>query len=268
MSENEKTIDWLGAFVSDAGGFGWLRPDIHRSGCGKFGCIAVQAYLRWLESIMDRYPDLVIENCSSGGLRMDYAMLARYPLQSTSDQEDYIYTASIAANAPSAVTPEQAGVWSYPLADSTEEQTAFNMVNAMLMRIHQSGRPDVIAPACRKLIREGIACYKQLRADVPHFLPFWPIGLSALGDEWISLGMETEKRIFLAVWRCNSKTGTISLPVPQWKGKPVKASCFYPQSLPAKCEWNREQGSLSAVLPASVSARIFVLERLDAEDDA
>ena len=36
-----------------------------------------------------KYPDLVIENCSSGGLRMDYAMLSRYSIQSTSDQEEY-----------------------------------------------------------------------------------------------------------------------------------------------------------------------------------
>ncbi len=227
-----------------------------------------RAYLRWLESVMERYPDLVFENCSSGGLRLDYAMLARYPLQSTSDQEDYIYTASIAANAPTAVTPEQAGVWSYPLADSTVEQTAFNMVNAMLMRIHQSGRPDIIAPECFAVIKEGIDCYKQMRGEIPTSLPFWPLGLSALGDEWLSLGMETKTRIFIAVWRCNSSTGTISLPVPQWKGKKVKASCFYPQSLPSKCEWNQQAGSLSAVLPASVSARIFVLEQLDAEDDA
>lgn len=214
------------------------------------------------------YPNLVIENCSSGGLRMDYAMLARYPLQSTSDQEDYIYTASIAANAPTAVTPEQAGVWSYPLADSTAEQTAFNMVNALLMRIHQSGRPDIITPECFAVIKEGIDCYKQMRDEVSGFLPFWPIGLSALGDEWISLGMEAKNRIFIAVWRCNSKTETISLPVPQWKGRKAQARCFYPKSLPSKCIWNQETGSLSAVLPASVSARIFMLERLDAEDDA
>lgn len=35
-----------------------------------------RAYLKWLDSIFKKYPDLVIENCSSGGLRMDYAMLS------------------------------------------------------------------------------------------------------------------------------------------------------------------------------------------------
>ena len=32
-----------------------------------------RAYLRWLDGIFTDYPDLVIENCSSGGMRMDYA---------------------------------------------------------------------------------------------------------------------------------------------------------------------------------------------------
>ena len=45
-----------------------------------------RAYLAWLDGVFARYPELVIENCSSGGLRMDYAMLSRYSIQSTSDQ--------------------------------------------------------------------------------------------------------------------------------------------------------------------------------------
>lgn len=47
-----------------------------------------RAYLKWLEGVWMRYPDLIIENCSSGGLRMDYAMLSRYSIQSTSDQDE------------------------------------------------------------------------------------------------------------------------------------------------------------------------------------
>lgn len=55
-----------------------------------------RAYLKWLEGVWARYPDLIIENCSSGGLRMDYAMLSRYSIQSTSDQDDYRLYATIA----------------------------------------------------------------------------------------------------------------------------------------------------------------------------
>ena len=98
-----------------------------------------RAYLSWLDTIFETYPDLVIENCSSGGMRIDYAMLSRHSIQSTSDQEDYIKYATIAANAPSGLTPEQAAIWSYPMTEGDEEETIFNMVNAILLRIHQSG---------------------------------------------------------------------------------------------------------------------------------
>lgn len=47
-----------------------------------------RAHLDWMASVLDRHPDLVLENCGSGGLRMDYAQLAVAQLQSTSDQQD------------------------------------------------------------------------------------------------------------------------------------------------------------------------------------
>ena len=55
-----------------------------------------RAHLAWLEEILKRYPDLVIENCGSGGGRMDYAMLSRLQLQSMTDQEDYLKLPMIA----------------------------------------------------------------------------------------------------------------------------------------------------------------------------
>ncbi|WP_330396586.1 alpha-galactosidase [Blautia pseudococcoides] len=44
-----------------------------------------RAYLEWLDGIFEKYPDLIIENCSSGGLRMDYAMLSRYRRMRSAD---------------------------------------------------------------------------------------------------------------------------------------------------------------------------------------
>ncbi len=35
--------------------------------------------LSWLDGLLDRYPELVIENCGSGGGRMDYGMLSHTP---------------------------------------------------------------------------------------------------------------------------------------------------------------------------------------------
>ena len=38
-----------------------------------------RAYLDWLDAVLDRHPGLVLENCASGGMRIDYALLSRTP---------------------------------------------------------------------------------------------------------------------------------------------------------------------------------------------
>lgn len=66
-----------------------------------------RAHLDWLDGVLDRHPGLVIENCSSGAMRADFAMLARLQLQSTSDQEDPLRYASVAVAAPAACCPSR-----------------------------------------------------------------------------------------------------------------------------------------------------------------
>jgi len=127
-------------------GVGYIKMDYNinagigtETGADSFGDGLLEhnrAYLAWLDRIFIRYPQLVIENCSSGGMRMDYAMLSRHSIQSTSDQEDYVRYASIAAASPAALTPEQSAVWSYPLSEGDDEEVIFNMINALLLRVH------------------------------------------------------------------------------------------------------------------------------------
>src|SRR6266496_3364167 len=80
-----------------------------------------RAHLAWLDNILSRYPNLVIENCGSGGGRMDYAILGRLQIQSMTDQEDYLKLPAILVGASAAVLPEQLAVWSYPLTTSNAD---------------------------------------------------------------------------------------------------------------------------------------------------
>jgi len=145
-----------------------------------------RAYLAWLDQVFAKYPELIIENCSSGGLRIDYAMLSRYSIQSTSDQEDYKRYATIAANSPSGLTPEQSAIWSYPLTEGDKEEVIFNMVNALLLRIHQSGHLVNLSEERKTLVKEALDYYKPIRDDIKKSLPFWPLGLSKFSDTWVS----------------------------------------------------------------------------------
>jgi alpha-galactosidase len=216
-----------------------------------------RAYLAWLDSVFERYPGLVIENCGSGGMRMDYALLSRHSIQSSSDQTDYRRTAAIAAAGPSALTPEQCAVWSYPLPVGDEEEVIFNMVNALLLRIHQSGLLPTLTSERLALIKEGITLYKQLRQDIPQSIPFWPLNIPAFGDEWLSLALECSNTIYLAVWRLASTEEQCSLPLDRFTGKTIRCECIYPTAYPCNAHWQSETGKLTVELPRQYSARLF-----------
>ncbi len=222
-----------------------------------------RAYLEWLQGIFEKYPQLVIENCSSGGLRMDYAMLSRYSIQSTSDTEDYIKYSTIAANAPSALTPEQAAVWSYPLKEGDDEEAIFNMVNAMLLRIHQSGHLAQISRERFALVKEGIDYYKKIRRDLRQGLPFWPLGPASYQDGWASVAIVSGKKTYMAVWRRGSQESTVTLPHKCLRGKKAEAVCAYPaDGRGCRFAWNNTLGELTVELSEKISARIFEITEL------
>jgi len=231
-------------FASDSPGDGLLRHN--------------RAYLDWIRSVFDRYPQLIIENCSSGGLRMDYAQLSVHSIQSVSDQTDYRLNAIIAAACVSAVTPEQAAVWSYPLKGADEEETIFNMVSVLLLRIHQSGCIQEISSACLQLVKEGIALYKRIRTDIPKGIPFWPLGLPRFGDGWAAFGLDCGRTGYVAVWRLDGQSRSVKISLPPGTRKQT-FKCIYPEARSPKFAWSSEKAMIT--LPRAHSARLFEFEK-------
>jgi alpha-galactosidase len=190
-----------------------------------------RAHLAWLEEIVKKYPDLIIENCGSGGGRMDYAMLSRLQMQSMTDQENYLKVPAILVGTSAAVLPEQLGIWTYPLANADADQASFNMVTAMLCRIHQSGRFDSIAPEALAQVTEGIRIYKEvLRKHIPASVPFYPLGTSDVTNRTapLALGMRSPDQTLLGVWRVD---GPATTKVP-WTSATAKV--LYPANLGVK----------------------------------
>jgi alpha-galactosidase len=203
-----------------------------------------RAHLAWLEEILKRHPDLVIENCGSGGGRMDYAMLSRLQLQSMTDQEDYLKLPMILVGATAAVLPEQLAIWSYPLEKADADQASFNMVTAMMCRIHQSGRLDSLTPEASGQVAEGIRIYKEsLRKHIPAALPFYPLGTSDVTDfnAPVALGMRSPQQTLLAVWRIDGPA-TTKIPFASREAK-----LLYPSDLGVKV--TAAEGILSVEFP-------------------
>lgn len=228
------------------------------------------AYLAWLDGIFVKYPELVIENCSSGGLRIDYALLSRYSIQSTSDQEDYTNYATITANAATGVTPEQAAVWSYPQRDGDREETIYNMVNAILLRVHQSGHLAELSLERSVLVKEGLDYYKTIRHNIKNSLPYWPTDVADNRDTWLSTALFAENKMYVAVWRRGGTNKSFVIPLQQGielslaaRGldkssvKQVTANCAYPKQADCEYSFDTHSGNLEVTFEKEVMARLF-----------
>lgn len=267
----DETLDYL---VGDLG-IGYVKLDYNvnggpgtdvsglSAGAGLLACN--RAHLEWLDAVLDRHPGLVIENCASGGLRTDYALLSRMQLQSTSDQQDYLRLPPIAAAAPAAIAPEQAAVWAYPQPAFTEDEIAFTMAGAMLGRIHLSGHLDRMSPGQRALVAEGVRAYKRVRAEIARSVPFWPLGLPHWEDSWIALGLRGPAASYLTVWRrsahpaAGGEESEVMLPVPALRDQPVEASILYPRATGATASWNPTLGAVTVTLPRTPAACVLSL---------
>lgn len=226
-----------------------------------------RAYLRWLDAVLDRHPGLTLENCGSGGMRTDYALLARMQLQSTSDQEDFKSYPPIAAAAPAAMTPEQAAVWAYPQADFSDDEIAFTMCSALLGRVHLSGHLNRMDARQLALVARAVAVYKEIRADLPRAVPFWPLGLPGWTDPWIAVGERAPGTTYLAVWRRDGSADgdTVrSLGVAHLRGRDVAVRVLYPGDSTSGTHWNPDTGELTVELPRLRAACVIALDAPEA----
>lgn len=221
-----------------------------------------RALLDWLDGVLDRHPGLVLENCASGGMRSDYAMLSRLQLQSTSDQQEHYRYPAIAAAAPAAIAPEQAANWAYPQPEFTDDENAFALCNALLGRVHLSGNLDRMAPEQRALVADAIAVYKRIRADIPTSAPFWPLGLPGWTDPWIALGLRGEERTYATVWRRPGGASSVeqALVIPHLKGCDVEAGVLFPQDTKAGLGWSAGRGEVTVRLPEPGTACLIRLK--------
>jgi len=218
-----------------------------------------RAHLDWLDGVLDRHPHLVLEDCASGGMRADQALLSRMQLLSTSDQQNLLHYAPIAAAAPTVVTPEQGAVWAYPQPGDTLDEVAFTLANALLGRIHLSGQLVDLSPEARALVHEAVAVYRDLRADLPDALPLWPLGLPAWDDPWVALALRTPTTTYLTAWRRPGADPTTTLHLPHLLAPPAVVTPIFPADTRATTAWNPGTAELTLTLPAAPSAVLLRL---------
>lgn len=227
-----------------------------------------RAHLAWLDALLDRHPSLVIENCASGAMRSDSAMLSRLAMQSTSDQQDFVKLPPIAAAAPLSMLPEQAANWAYPQPSMAPEEAAFALVTGLLGRFYLSGYINQMTADGRSLIAEAVTAAKSLRTDISTGTPYWPIGLPGWMDGWVSLGMQGTTSDVISLWRRSADAAAVTIELPHLIGRELLITTIFPTQLaPWQTTWDAATGILNVRADDSpVAARTLRLQPLDTTD--
>lgn len=185
-----------------------------------------RALLSWIDSLIARHPNLIIENCSSGGMRMDYLTLSHYSVQSLTDDFENRYMIQLAAAAPTGVLPEQGCVWTIPMPEMSNEEIASTMVNAMFRRVHLSGGTPNLSEHQTTILKEGVRIYKETRHLVDKLVPFYPLGVPDYNPvhDLIVAGFRDNGHCFLTVTNMGEKK-SVTIPL---DFMPKSADVLYP----------------------------------------
>lgn len=194
---------------------------------------ANEAYLEWVDGVLGRHPHLQIENCDSGGMRMDYRSLKHFSLQSVSDATHYNEFAHMGVMASTAVIPEQAAIWVVNTTKNTPEQNAFACVNALLSRMCIGGKIDEFSDKQFENLKNAVACYKSIREDIKGGIPYFPLGVRNAENSWFSGGLLSgdKERFYLTVSRLTGGEEEITIPLDLPFAKPKNAKIIYPENV-------------------------------------
>ncbi|HEX8341616.1 MAG TPA: glycoside hydrolase family 36 protein, partial [Tepidisphaeraceae bacterium] len=158
-------------------GFGYLKVDYNETiGLGADGAESqgeglrrhIDGVHRFFDSIRTALPDLVIENCSSGGHRLEPSMLARTAMSSFSDAHELVEIPIIAANLHALMLPRQSQIWAVLHAAGSQRRLDYLLTGTFLGRMCLSG--DVAGLSARQwqCTLDAIGVYGRAAAVLKH----------------------------------------------------------------------------------------------------
>jgi alpha-galactosidase len=220
-----------------------------------------RAQLDWLDGLLDRHPDLIIENCSSGAMRSDFALLSRLALQSTSDQQDVARYVPIAVAAPMIMLPEQAGSWAYPSAAMGREETIASLSLGLLGRLYLSGHLPQLTEDQQALVQEAVAAHRELRGSISSLVTRWPLGLPGWDDRWTALSLAGSQITLLTIFHRGVGPAECVVSLPWLLGAPTRMEPVFPsKSSDWTLKWDPTAAMLTVRAPDSaVSARTVAM---------
>lgn len=117
---------------------------------------------RFFDRMREQLPDLIVENCASGGHRLEMSMMQRCSMASFSDAHECEDIPLIAADLHRLILPRQSQVWACVRPEDSDRRIVWSMSAAMLGRMCLSGPLNRLNGAQLARVREGVDFYKAV----------------------------------------------------------------------------------------------------------
>ncbi|MBP2658174.1 MAG: hypothetical protein H6Q69_1206 [Firmicutes bacterium] len=157
--------------------FGYLKVDYndnlgigidHPESLGEGLCEQIAATQSFFGKIKRELPEMVVENCASGGHRLVTSMMGLTDMSSFSDAHEATVIPIIAANLHSVMLPRQSLIWAVLRQGDSAKRLYYSMVNTFLGRMCLSGDVDALTEAQWNIVEKGIQFYKKVAPTIKH----------------------------------------------------------------------------------------------------
>lgn len=123
---------------------------------------------RFIEKVKEELPGIVLENCASGGSKMEPMMMGLCSMASFSDAHECPEIPVIAASLHRAILPRQSQIWAVIRENDSCRRIAYSIAAAFLGRMCLSGDVLNLSEDQWKVIGEGIAFYREIAPAIRH----------------------------------------------------------------------------------------------------
>lgn len=122
----------------------------------------MEGSLAFIRRVKKELPGIILENCSSGGHKLEPLMMSECSMASFSDAHECEEIPIIAANLHRAILPRQSQIWAVIRKTDSQKRIAYSIANTFLGRMCLSGDVTDLSDAQWQLIDRGIAFYKKI----------------------------------------------------------------------------------------------------------
>ncbi len=157
----ENGFEYLKIDYNDTFGMGCDSGDGESLGEG--GRQVAEASIEWLDKIKDAVPGIVLENCSSGGSRIEPLRMSKVSMCSFSDAHECAEIPLVAANVSRVIPARQMQIWAVLRDGETLSRTIYSLCAAMLGRICLSGDVLHLMPEKTACILDGLRFYHEVK---------------------------------------------------------------------------------------------------------